>query len=197
MKSVRFLPGGVQNAPRSSWRSLWAFPAPLPSNYTPAPVGSLWGFCALCEPVGAVRNLRSACADLLPVVVPEYKKGDFFKGGGVVPDSHLFYQKCRVRAVSGLSRGRPVTDSRKKPIFFRPGVPALGLIAAGRIQTAPAADLPELSRRYPQEKRPGAVRLPERVKVLCCFWCREILCKDPRQTVGEFLGVLGSCSPHL
>lgn len=48
------------------------------------PVGSLWGCCAFCKPVGAVRNPRSARADLLPVVVPEYKKGDFFKGGGIV-----------------------------------------------------------------------------------------------------------------
>ena len=60
-------------------------------------------------------------------------------------------------------------SKQEKPIFFRPGVLALGLIAAGRIQTAPAADLPELSRRYPQEKRPGTVRLPERVVFYAVF----------------------------
>ena len=32
------------------------FLPPMSSNYTPAPVGALWGCCAFCEPVGAVRN---------------------------------------------------------------------------------------------------------------------------------------------
>jgi hypothetical protein len=56
MKSVRFLPGGVQNVLRSSWAFAVGVSCPSTVNYTPAPVGSLWGCCALCEPVGAVRN---------------------------------------------------------------------------------------------------------------------------------------------
>lgn len=52
MKSVRLLLGGVQNVPRSSWALPVGATCPRSSNYTPLPVGSLCGCCALCEPVG-------------------------------------------------------------------------------------------------------------------------------------------------
>ena len=74
-------------------RSLWAFPAPLPSNYTPAPVGSLWGCCALCEPVGAVRKSRSACADLCRNLQLIAKKLAFSRVGEWF--RLLISQKCR------------------------------------------------------------------------------------------------------
>ena len=52
VKVLGFCSVAFRTCPAARGRSLWAFPAPLPSNYTPAPVGSLWGCCALCEPVG-------------------------------------------------------------------------------------------------------------------------------------------------
>ena len=56
VKALGFCSVPSRTCPAARGRSLWAFPAPLPSNYTPAPVGSLCGCCALCEPVGAVRK---------------------------------------------------------------------------------------------------------------------------------------------
>lgn len=85
----------------------------------------------------------------------------------MVPVSH-FSKMPRVSRFRFVESPAGVLQIGKKPIFSG-GVYALGLIAAGRIQTAPAADLPELSRRYPQEKRPGAVRLPERVVFYAVF----------------------------
>ena len=52
VKVLGFCSVASRTCPAARGRSLWAFPAPMSSNYTPAPVGSLWGCCALCEPVG-------------------------------------------------------------------------------------------------------------------------------------------------
>ena len=92
-----------RHAPQSVPRSPCAFavgtPCPRSSNYTPLPVGSLWGCCALWE-------LYSARADLLPVILPEYKKGDFSAvGAGFVT---LMLQNGSRVSAAGLSSGRPV-----------------------------------------------------------------------------------------
>ena len=82
VKVLGFCSVASRTCPAARGRSLWAFPAPMSSNYTPAPVGSLWGCCALCEPVGAVRKSRSACADLCRNVNSSLQKKPAFQGWG-------------------------------------------------------------------------------------------------------------------
>lgn len=84
-----------QSAPRSPCAFAVGAPCPRSSNYTPLPVGSLWGCCAFCEPVGTARKSRSACADLCRNCNSSYKKAEFFKGGGVVPASHFIKNAAR------------------------------------------------------------------------------------------------------
>lgn len=167
-KSPRFLLGSVQNVPRSSWAFAVGVSCPRSSNYTPLPVGSLWGCCAFCEPVGTARKSRSACADLCRNVNSSLQKKPNFSRAGEWFRLLILSKMPRVSRFRFAESSAGVLQTGKN-VIFSGGVYALGLIAAGRIQTAPAADLPELSRRYPQEKRPGAVRLPERVVFYAVF----------------------------
>lgn len=152
MKSVRFLLGGVQNVPRSSWAFAVGVSCPRSSNYTPLPVGSLWGCCALLE-------LYSARADLLPVIVPEYKKRDFSAvGAGFVT---LMLQKGSRVSVAGLSSGHPVTDFSEKSLFLVGGCCPLLLIRSGFRSSSLAgriAPASVLGSRYPQAEAPELIQ---------------------------------------
>lgn len=154
MKSVRFLPGGVQNVPRSSWAFAVGVSCPSTVTYTPAPVGSLWGCCAFWE-------LYSARAYLCRNVYSSLQKSRLFQGWGGSGSGFSFLKKCRARSVAGLSRGAPVTVFQEKSPFSRGGVLPLVLIRSGFRSSSLAgriAPASVLGSRYPQAAAPELIQ---------------------------------------